>query len=103
MKKILLVIFIFGLLLQTGCARHVRYSETEIQNYSPESQEHIRKGEISLGMNPEQVRYAWGNPDSQKVLEPYEGKTREEWIYSKLGVFQTKILLFYGGKLLYIK
>jgi len=103
MKKALIMIFILGLFLQTGCTRQVRYSENEIQSYSAENQEHIRKGEISLGMNYEQVRYAWGNPDSQKVLEPYEGKAREEWIYSKLGVFQTKILLFYGGKLLYIK
>jgi hypothetical protein len=103
MKKTLIMIFIFGLLLQTGCARQIRYSENEIQSFPAETQEHIRKGEISLGMNHEQVRYAWGNPDSQKVLEPYEGKTREEWIYSKLGVIQTKILLFYDGKLLYIK
>ena len=103
MKKTIVLLFVLGLLLQTGCTRHVRYSENEIQNFPPAVQEHIRKGEISLGMNREQVRYAWGSPDSQKVLEPYEGKSREEWIYSKLGVFQTKILLFYGGNLLYIK
>ena len=58
MKKTFVLLFIFGLLLQTGCARHVRYSENEIQNFSPVVQEHIRKGEISLGMNREQVRYA---------------------------------------------
>jgi len=103
MKKTLVMICLAGLLLQTGCVRQVRYSETEIQKYPAETQDHIRKGEISLGMNPEQVRYAWGNPDSQKALDPYEGKSREEWIYSKLGVFQTKILLFYDGKLIYIK
>ena len=39
----------------------------------------------------------------RKLLEPYEGKPREEWIYAKLGVFGTKILVFYEGKLIYVK
>jgi hypothetical protein len=55
-------------------------------------------------MKPEQVRYAWGSPDSIKILDPFEGKAREEWMYSSvLGVVGTKILLFYDGKLIYIK
>jgi len=95
--------FMLVFLLQTGCLPQVRYSETEIQNFPANIQEHIRKGEISPGMTSEQVRYAWGNPDFQKILEPYEGKTRQEWIYAKLGVFATKILFFYDGKLMYVK
>ena len=95
--------FMLVFLLQTGCIQQVRYSETEIQSYPANIQEHIRKGEISPGMTNEQVRYAWGNPDFQKILEPYEGKTREEWVYAKLGIIGTKILVFYDGKLIYVK
>jgi len=105
-KAIVFSVFVsFSLVffLQTGCMQQIRYSETEIKGYPAKMQEYIRKGEIAPGMTPEQVRYAWGNPDSQKLLEPYEGKTREEWIYAKLGVFGTKILLFYEGKLIYVK
>jgi hypothetical protein len=53
-------------------------------------------------MTPQQVRYAWGSPDSIKFLEPMDGKTREEWIYSTAGVVGTKLLLFFDGKLIYI-
>jgi len=97
------VSFMLVFLLQTGCVSQVRYSETEIQSFPANVQEHIRKAEIAPGMTSEQVRYAWGNPDFQKILDPYEGKSREEWIYAKLGVFGTKILFFYGGKLIYVK
>lgn len=95
--------FLLVFFLQTGCMQQIRYSESELQGYPSKTQEHIRKGEIEPGMTPEQVRYAWGNPDSQKILEPFEGKKREEWIYAKLGVFATKILFFYDGKLIYVK
>jgi outer membrane protein assembly factor BamE (lipoprotein component of BamABCDE complex) len=95
--------FMLVFLLQTGCIRQVRYSETEIQGYPANIQEHIRKGEIYPGMTNEQVRYAWGNPDFQKILDPYEGKPMEEWIYTKLGIFGTKILVFYDSKLIYVK
>jgi len=54
-------------------------------------------------MTPQQVRYAWGSPDSLKILEPFEGKSREEWIYSTFGVIETKLLLFFDGKLMYMK
>ncbi len=107
MKKAVIysVVFSFMLvfLLQTGCVHHVRYSETEIQSFPANIQEQIRKGEISPGMTNEQVRYAWGNPDFQKILDPYEGKPREEWIYAKFGIFGLKILVFYDSKLIYVK
>lgn len=95
--------FMLVFLLQTGCVHQVRYSETEIQSFPANIQENIRKGEIFPGMTNEQVRYAWGNPDFQKILDPYEGKPREEWIYAKLGIFAAKILVFYDNKLIYVK
>jgi hypothetical protein len=57
-------------------------------------------------MTKDQIRYAWGSPDFIKLLEPFEGKSRAEWLYTEqltLGVIGTKILFFYDGKLLYIK
>ncbi|MBM4139898.1 MAG: hypothetical protein FJ242_00160 [Nitrospira sp.] len=103
MKKV--VVFIIALLFfsQVGCTKSIRYSEEEIKGFSPAIQEHIKSGEVVLGMIPQQVRYAWGSPDSLKILEPFEGKTREEWIYSTLGVVETKLLLFFDGKLIYMK
>lgn len=103
MKKV--VVFIIALLFfsQVGCTKSIRYSEEEIKGFSPAIQEHIKQGEVVLGMTPQQVRYAWGSPDSLKILEPFEGKTREEWIYSTLGVVETKLLIFFDGKLIYMK
>jgi outer membrane protein assembly factor BamE (lipoprotein component of BamABCDE complex) len=104
MKKALLLILVLSFLLQVGCTKAVRYTEEEIKAYPANVQDNIRKAQIDLGMKPEQVRYAWGSPDSIKILDPFEGKAREEWMYSSvLGVVGTKILLFYDGKLIYIK
>ena len=104
MKKILLLILVLSFLLQVSCTKAVRYTEEEIKTYPANVQDNIRKSQIDLGMKPEQVRYAWGSPDSIKILDPFEGKSREEWMYSSvLGVVGTKILLFYDGKLIYIK
>jgi outer membrane protein assembly factor BamE (lipoprotein component of BamABCDE complex) len=104
MKKALLLILVLSFLLQVGCTKSIRYTEEEIKAYPANVQDNIRKAQIDLGMKPEQVRYAWGSPDSIKILDPFEGKAREEWMYSSvLGVVGTKILLFYDGKLIYIK
>jgi len=106
MKKACFFISVLLVLLQFGCTHAVRYTEEEIKNFPPAAQDNIRKGQIDLGMTAEQVRYAWGSPMSRKSLEPYEGKSREEWIYSASGmqdVVGTKILLFFDGKLIYIK
>ncbi|MEW6067997.1 MAG: hypothetical protein AB1610_06885 [Nitrospirota bacterium] len=106
MKKFIILISVVILLLQFGCTKSVRYTEEEIRDFSTDIQEKIRKGEISLGMSIHQVRYSWGSPDSTKILEPFEGKPLEEWIYSvpgTLGIINTKILLFLDGKLMYIK
>jgi hypothetical protein len=106
MKKALFVTLALLLLSQVGCTKSIRYTEEEIKSYPPKIQENIRKEQVEPGMSQEQVRYAWGSPDSIRILEVYEGKSREEWIYShpaSLGVVGSKLLLFYDGKLLYIK
>ena len=102
MKKLIIVICAVSFLLGFGCAKSVRYTEEEIQKFPPETQEHIRKGEVKLGMTTQQVRYAWGAPSSIKFLEPTpDGKTREEWVYSKLGPLSSKLLVFVDGKLIF--
>ncbi|HYA11636.1 MAG TPA: hypothetical protein VEF37_01485 [Thermodesulfovibrionales bacterium] len=103
MKKVILSVLILSFLLGMGCMKSVRYSEDEIKAFPPETQENIRKGQVMLGMSTQEVRYAWGSPDSARILEPFEGKAREEWIYSTLSVYGTRILFFLDGKLVYIK
>lgn len=95
--SLLIAAFIFG------CASQgVRYTHEEIKNYPPDIQERIVKGEIALGMTKEQVRYAWGNPSSTRILTPEKGRQREEWVYSSsLGILKTR-LIFVDGKLTYI-
>jgi uncharacterized protein YneF (UPF0154 family) len=106
MRKGLFFVLAFLFLLQIGCAKSVRYTEEEIKGFPPTIQDNIRKNQVELGMTQEQVRYSWGSPDSIKFLPPYEGKAREEWTYSAsatFGVVTNKILLFFDGKLIYIK
>jgi hypothetical protein len=102
MKNAVLLISALLFLLQAGCTKSIRYSEEEIKDFPPSIQEHIIKGEVMPGMTSQQVRYAWGAPDSIKFLEPLDGKAREEWIYSTMGVFGTRLLVFFDGKLVYI-
>lgn len=86
--------------LIAGCAKTARYSPEELKGFPPEIQEHIKKGEVVIGMTTQQVRYAWGSPSAINVLPPTEeGKMKEEWIYSKVGLFLEKRLLFIDGKL----
>ncbi len=97
MKKLAVLI---GLLfiVQAGCVKSVRYSPDEIKDFSPEIQEHIKKGEITTGMTMQQVRYSWGAPSAVNVLKPLEdGKYREEWLYIRTGFFKSR-LIFVEGK-----
>ena len=106
MKTGWILFAILIIFLQFGCTKSVRYTEAEIADYSPTAQDQIRKGQIALGMTKEQVRYAWGSPDSTRFLPAFEGKAREEWTYSSiraLNVVTSKILFFYEGRLIYIK
>ncbi|MBI3592249.1 MAG: hypothetical protein HY099_02000 [Nitrospirae bacterium] len=99
-KSIYPVLFIAVLFLG-GCASYARFTHDEIKDYPLDVQEKIIKGEIMPGMTPQQVRYSWGSPNSVRALEPENGKQREEWIYSTMGVFKTR-LTFVDGKLTYI-
>ena len=106
MKKALFAVLVFLCIAQFGCTKSIRYTEDEIKDYPLNIQEQIRKGTIDLGMTKDQTRYAWGSPNSITILAPFDGKSREEWLYTEqatMGVMGTKILFFYDGKLLYIK
>lgn len=94
--SLVLLIFLFG------CATTARYSYDEIKDYPPDVQQWIMKGEVAIGMTPQQVRYAWGPPTSIKTLEPMDGKSREEWVYTTMGILGTRIILFIDGKVAYI-
>lgn len=91
------VVFLVG-----SCASPVKYTYDEIRHFPIDVQERIMKGEISVGMTPQQVRYAWGSPNIIRRLEPLEGKERQEWIYTTLGLVESRRLLFIDGKLTYI-
>jgi len=106
MKKALFAVLVCFCIAQFSCTKSVRYTEDEIKGYPTNIQEQIRKGTIDLGMTKDQTRYAWGSPNSITILAPFDGKSREEWLYTEqatMGVMGTKILFFYDGKLLYIK
>ena len=83
-----------------ACTKTVRYSPDEIKDYPPEIKEKIAQVAVMVVMTIQQVRYAWGAPTTIHVLSPSEdGKPREEWLYSNMGLFLDKRLLFVDGKL----
>jgi len=99
MKSFFLLFSLLMLILQTGCAKSLRYSQEEIKDFPEAVQEHIRNNEIDTGMSKLQVRFSWGGPDAVNVLTPAEdGKERIEWIYKKFSVFKTR-LIFTDDKL----
>ncbi len=96
---LLLTVFVFAY----GCvSTPVRFTTDEIKGFPIEIQEKIIKGEVALGMTTQQVRYAWGSPNSIRTLEPMDGKQREEWIYTTAGIFENRRLFFVDGKLFYV-
>jgi len=95
------LIAVIGFLL-SSCAAPTRYTYDEIKQFPLVVQEQIMKGEIAIGMTPQQVRYAWGPPNIVRRLESVDGKERQEWIYSTLGIIEQKRLLFIDGRLTYI-
>ncbi|MBI4691463.1 MAG: hypothetical protein HY754_14525 [Nitrospirae bacterium] len=101
MRKLFFLCSLFTIncsLLFFGCIQSARYSPDEIKGFTPETQEHIKLGEVVTGMTTLQVRYAWGSPESINILKPIDDKYREEWVYSKIGIFKTR-LIFIEGKL----
>ncbi len=103
MKKglygVLILIFLF---LNSCISAPVRFTNEEIKAFPMEIQEKIIKGEVSLGMTTQQVRYSWGSPNTIRVLDPMNGKQREEWIYTTAGIFENRRLLFIDGRLIYV-
>ncbi len=82
-----------------SCASdRVRFSPYELQDFSPEVQEHIKKGEVALGMSQQAIRYSWGAPVVVRIDEKKVDAYTEEWIYTKMRVFVTR-LIFTDGKL----
>ncbi|NTU43768.1 MAG: hypothetical protein HGA78_12125 [Nitrospirales bacterium] len=96
------VVICFGVMTVAGCTHSVRYTTEEIKDYPMDVQEQIMREKVSLGMTAQQVRYAWGSPESIRPLGHLEGKKREEWVYSTMGVWDTKTLVFLDGRLIYI-
>lgn len=93
MNKFLLLILAGLFIFQSGCAKSIRYTHDEIRDFTPSIQERIKNGEISMGMSKLQVRYAWGGPDEEIVLEPAQsGKERVEWTYRRLSFFKTRLI-----------
>lgn len=102
MKRMLFVFFALALFFIAGCVESVRYSPDEIKTYPASIQENIKRGEVVPGMTMQQVRYAWGAPAVVNVLQASaQGKYREEWVYSKMGIFKTR-LIFVDGTLMHI-
>lgn len=97
-----LALFFLLLIFLVSCATPARYSYEEIKHFPLDVQEWIMKGEVAIGMTPQQVRYAWGSPSSIKPLPPIDGKSREEWVYTTMGILGTRIILFIDGKVAYI-
>ncbi len=103
MSRLLCGLFFLIFLFSYGCATApVRFTSDEIKGFPIEIQEKIIKGEVALGMTTQQVRYAWGSPNTIRTLEPMDGKQREEWIYTTALIYENRRLLFVDGRLIYV-
>ncbi len=76
----------------------VRYSPYELQVFPHDVQEQIKNGEVALGMSQQAVRFSWGAPKAVVIKDKITDAYTEEWIYTRLRVFATK-LVFSDGKL----
>lgn len=103
MARLFCSLLIIAFLFINGCATSpVRFTSDEIKGFPIDIQEKIIRGEVALGMTTQQVRYAWGSPNAIRTLEPMDGKQREEWIYTTIGIFENRRLFFVDGKLFYV-
>ncbi|MCC6345900.1 MAG: outer membrane protein assembly factor BamE [Nitrospirales bacterium] len=90
---------LFFAALSAGCSSApVRFTHDEIKGYPLDVQERIIKGEVTLGMTQQQVRYTWGSPTTVKTSAARDGRQREEWIYSDTVGYKRR-LLFVDGRL----
>jgi outer membrane protein assembly factor BamE (lipoprotein component of BamABCDE complex) len=82
-----------------GCSSPaVRYTSEEIKGFPPEIQQKVIKGEVSTGMTPQQVRYAWHAPKGVQTTKTKDNKLVELWNYSIMGACPIT-LYFSEGKL----
>ncbi len=82
-----------------GCSSSaVRYTSEEIKAFPPEIQQKVIKGEVSTGMTPQQVRYAWHAPKGVQTSKTKDNKLIEHWNYSNMGACPIT-LSFSEGKL----
>ncbi len=103
-KRIFAAVFSFvvafslmGALL--GCQQEVRYSPSEISGYPEATQKLIREGKVSMGMTPDEVRFAWGAPNEVNILPPTkDGKSRQEWVYKDTLSLSKTRLFFTDGR-----
>ncbi|HIJ59600.1 MAG TPA: hypothetical protein HPP56_03170 [Nitrospirae bacterium] len=93
---VIISIFLFYVISCSSSA--VRYTSEEIKQFPPEVQQRIIRGEISTGMTPQQVRYAWSAPRGVQSLQGKDKKYIEQWTYSYLGACPIE-LTFQDGKL----
>jgi hypothetical protein len=94
----MLLVTLAAMFVISCSGKAVLYSPYELQEFPPKIQQHIKNGEVSLGMSPQAVRYSWGAPKAVRVRESEDGSYVEEWIYTRLRVFATR-LTFVEGKL----
>jgi len=85
-----LVVVLGTVLAGCGIGKSVRYSPGEIGTFPDDVQEHIRAGELIIGMTQAQVRLSWGAPYAVRTLAGQNSAVREEWEYrSLMGVVRT--------------
>ncbi len=90
---------VFFLMGAMGCQQEVRYSPSEISGYPEATQKLIREGKVSMGMTPDEVRYAWGAPSEVNILSPTkDGKSRQQWVYKDTLSLSKTSLFFTDGK-----
>jgi hypothetical protein len=101
MKKVLssLPVLVVVMIVLSCASWRPAYSPLEMEMFPPKVREHINNAEVAIGMSPVAVRYSWGAPKAVRVLPTDEnGNLREEWIYTKLRLYSTK-LTFLNGRL----
>ncbi|MDA8155041.1 MAG: hypothetical protein M0Z52_01095 [Actinomycetota bacterium] len=97
MNKAIAAAALVAAIFLAGCQTEVRYSPSEISRYPADVQAHIRAGEVTMGMTPDEVRFAWGSPSDINVQTPAaNGDMREQWIYKDIASSTT--LQFTAGK-----
>jgi len=107
MRKYCLIAIVISIFILQACVtpqgRRQDYVD-EHPDLSADISSSILKGEISKGMNREDVRAAWGDPERETLsMIENENKTQEIWsYYTPVGRFTegTVILTFMDGKLI---